>query len=141
MNREDVEREIGNVSSAVTRNRIRAIFGRCDSVDEFVSLTDAQALAKFRETKQGRDAKYDLASCTYVALAAVQANVRAMAHEQEQDRRTEARPEFWFTRDDITLAAAFMDTYKIQKIELKQLSRLLSSLVRDGQPAEEKKEA
>ncbi len=141
MNREDVEREIENVSSAVTRNRIRAIFRRCDSVEEFVSLTDAQALAKFRETPQGKDARYDLASCTYVALAAVQSNVKAMAQEQEQDRRTESRPEFWFTRDDITLAAAFMDTYKVQRIELKQLGRLLSSLVRDGQGAEEKKEA
>lgn len=114
-----------------------AIFRQCDTIAEFVALTDAQALVKYRNTEQGRDAKYDLASTTYVTLAAVQGNIRAAMHEEEQERRADARPEFWFTRDDITLAAAFMDTYKIQKIELKQLSRLLASLVRDDQKAQE----
>lgn len=141
MVREDVEREIGHVVSTVTRNRILAIFRQCDTIEEFMSLTDAQALALYRKTEQGKDAKYDLASTTYDALAAVQSNVRAARHEEEQARRDDARPEFWFTRDDITLAAAFMDTYKIQRIELKQLSRLLASLVRDEQPDAKVKEA
>lgn len=132
MTREAVEAEIrASVTSAVTRNRLTAILSGCKTVEEFAKLTAAEALAKYRETDLGKKTSVDLGPVTYTVLAAVQANVKQALRDEKSAERAAQKAELWFTREDITLTAAFMDTYRISRIELAQLRTLLSTLARD----------
>lgn len=128
MTRDEVSVLIAEIPNAVTRNRLTAILGACKTVDEFSHLSDAEALARYRSTPQGETASYDLGAVTYTTLARIQGAIIAHIRDNKYAEQAARDAEAWFTKDELLAIATFMESFKVEKIELAQVHKLLGAL-------------
>lgn len=123
--------EIAKINSTVTRNRLTALVKSCRSVEEFTSLEKGDALAKYRQTSLGQKSKHDLGPITYTELAKVQSKVLGKIRDEKLAQKQAERNEMKFTRDEITLIASFMETFKVDEIDVRKFRDVLASLTRN----------
>lgn len=128
MTRENVQEIMKCVTNAVTRNRLISILDECKTIDEFANLSNSEALAKYRQTEQGKAAKYDLGTMTYSELARIQSKILGYISDEKRAERAAQKAENWFTKDEVTVIAAFMDSFGIEKIELTQIRKIIGAV-------------